>query len=336
MSQQIVFIQGGGVGLCQEKAVRRILEAAGVDLPWKTFLAGRAALEQGQPAFPKEMIQAAKESGIMLKTKLMPPLKGEMANFNYNVELRKQLGLFAAVRPLHNLPSLPARFQNINILVVREITEDLYNASEHEIVPGVVQSIKVVTANACKRFFRFTFELARTQGRKSVHCIHKANILKLADGLFLECFREAAKDFPDIQPKEMIVDNCCMQMVTKPQQFDVLACGNMYGDLLSDLGAGLIGGITTASGINHGDNLRVYECIHGAGYESVPPNRANPLSLLFTAMGMLHDLGREREVERLQAAVERVLVANKVRTVDLGGDATTTQMTEAVVEALGK
>jgi isocitrate dehydrogenase (NAD+) len=336
MSQPIVFIQGGGAGLDQEKAVRRILQAAGVETNWQTFYAGRAALEQGMPAFPKEMLQACREAGTVLKTKLLAPLQGEMSNFNFNVELRKQLGLFAAVRPLHNLPSLPARFHNINILVVREITEDLYNASEHEIVPGVVQSIKVVTANACKRFFRFTFELARQEGRKSVHCIHKANILKLADGLFLESFREVAKDFPDIQPKEMIVDNCCMQMVTKPQQFDILACGNMYGDLISDLGAGLIGGITTASGINYGENLRVYECIHGAGYEMVPPDRANPLSLLFTALEMLWDQGRQRETERLQAAVERVLLAGQVRTGDLGGNATTTQMTEALLRELEK
>lgn len=336
MSQPIIFIQGGGVGLDQEKALRRIFNSADMASTWTTFPAGRAALEEGLPAFPSEMIEAVREAGDVLKTKLLAPLTGPTANFNFNVELRKQLGLFAAVRPLHNLPSLPARFQNINILVVREITEDLYNASEHVIVPGVVQSIKVVTANACKRFFRFTFELARSQGRKTVHCIHKANILKLADGLFLECFRQVAKDFPDIQAKDMIVDNCCMQMVTRPQQFEVLACGNLYGDLLSDLGAGLIGGITMASGVNYGENLRVYECIHGAGYEAIQPDQANPLPLVFTALEMLRDRGHHREAARIQSAVERVLMAGIVRSRDIGGTATTTQMADAVIRELEK
>src|SRR5262249_24458360 len=192
---------------------------------------------------------------------LLNPPKGDYPNFN--VQLRRELGLFASVRPVRNLAGLPARFSDVNILLIREITEDLYTAIEHEIVPGVVQSLKVVTEAACRRFFRFALALARREGRRTVHCIHKANILKLADGLFLQCFRETAREFPDLTPKEMIVDNCCMQFVTKPKQFEVLVAGNLYGDLLSDLGAGLVGGISAAAGINHGNGVRVYESIHG-------------------------------------------------------------------------
>jgi isocitrate dehydrogenase (NAD+) len=217
---------------------------------------------------------------------------------------------------------------------VREITEDLYAAIEHEIVPGVVQSLKVVTEAACTRFFKFTFELARREGRKSVHCIHKANILKLADGLVLECFRKVAGQYPDIQPKEMIVDNCCMQLVSKPQQFEVMATGNLYGDLLSDLGAGLIGGITLAEGINYGENVRVYECVHGGDETGVPRGQANPLPLTFTALRMLRDLGQVQSADRLQGAIETVLVEGKTVTPDLGGTATTEGMVEAILRAL--
>ena len=179
------------------------------------------------------------------------------------MQFRRELGLFASVRPLKNLPGLPARFQGVDMLVIRELTEDLYAAIEHEIVPGVVQSIKVVTEAASRRFFRFAFEWAQTAGRKSVPCVHKANILKLADGLFLEAFRTAAKDFPELQTREIIVDNCCMQMVSRPQQFDVMVMGNLYGDLVSDLGAGVVGGVSATHGINVGDGVRVYESFHG-------------------------------------------------------------------------
>src|SRR5439155_12582492 len=201
----------------------------------------------------------------------------------FNVELRRALGLFASVRPLRSLRGLPGRFDGIDVLLVREITEDLYAAIEHEVVPGVVQSLKVVTEAACLRFFRFGFELARKQGRKTIHCIHKANILKLADGLFLECFRRTAAKYPDIQPKEMIVDNGCMQLASRPHQFEGLVAGNLYGDLLSDLGAGLIGGISATGAISHGDGVRVYEAIHGGPIEVIGKDRANPLPLLSPA-----------------------------------------------------
>jgi isocitrate dehydrogenase (NAD+) len=333
MIPRIVFIQGGGIGIDQEAALRRIFDAAGVEIDWQRFEAGLAALEKGLEPMPRAMLDAVRETGVALKTKLLNPPGDAYPNFN--VQLRQELGLFASVRPLQNLEGLPARFRGVNILLVREITEDLYNASEHEIVPGVVQSIKVVTEAACRRFFRFAFELARKHGRKSIHCIHKANILKLADGLFLHVFRQIARDFPDIQPLEMIVDNACMQLVSRPGKFEVMAAGNLYGDLLSDLGAGLVGGISAAPGINHGEGIRVYEAIHGADRSAVGMDRANPLPLVIPALHLLRDFGGEESAaSRIQRAVETVLTEGRVKTFDLGGTASTMQMADAIAKAL--
>jgi len=331
VAQPVVFIQGGGTGFDQELAVRRILAAAGLDLEWRVFTAGQAALDQGLPPVSRDMLDAVRETRVALKTKLLhPPHPDE----NYTIHFRHDLGLFASVRPIRNLAGIKARFENLDILLVREITEDLYTAIEHEIVPGVVQSIKVVTGTACLRFFRFAFDLARKAGRKTVHCIHKANILKLADGLFLESFRRAAAGFPEIEPKEMIVDNACMQLASKPQQFDVLVAGNLYGDLLSDLGAGLIGGISATAAINHGDGVCVYEAIHGAPVEVVGKGRANPLPVLMPALEMVTDLGHAGAAKRIRSAVERVLKEKKKVTFDLGGDAGTQEMADAIIAAL--
>lgn len=331
-TSDIVFIQGGGVGYEQEVALRRLLGAVGVNCDWQMHYAGQAAIEKGYPALSDNLLDAIRQLGIALKTKIVRPIND--AETNYNVLLRRKLGCFASVRPLHNLEGLPARFNNINILLVREITEDLYAAIEHEIVPGVVQSLKVVTEAACMRFFKFTFELARQQGRMSVHCIHKANILKLADGLVLECFRKVAGQFPEITPKEMIVDNCCMQLVSKPSQFEVLATGNLYGDLLSDLGAGLIGGITLAEGINYGDGVRVYECVHGGDDAGIGRGQINPLPLVFTALHLLRDIGQGEPAQRLHNAIVKVLTTSEVRTPDLGGTATTEAMVEAILKSI--
>jgi isocitrate dehydrogenase (NAD+) len=331
VAQPVVFIQGGGIGFDQEIAVRRILAAAGVELDWRVFPAGQAALDQGQAPISRDLLEAVREMGVALKTKLLhPPHPDE----NYTIHFRRDLGLFASVRPIRNLDGIKARFENLDILLIREITEDLYTAIEHEIVPGVVQSLKVVTGTASLRFFRFAFDLARKAGRKTVHCIHKANILKLADGLFLESFRRAAAGFPEIQPKEMIVDNACMQLASKPQQFDVVVAGNLYGDLLSDLGAGLIGGISATSAVNYGDGVCVYEAIHGGPRDLIGADRANPLPVLMPALEMLTDLGHGPAAKRIRAAVESVLNAKKVLTFDLGGDAGTQAMAEAIIAAL--
>jgi isocitrate dehydrogenase (NAD+) len=335
---KVVFVQGGGLGLDQEQAVRRLFEAAHVPVEFEVHLAGRTALEQGQEALPADTVDAIRECRVALKTKLLQPkgagtptAHGPSVPTNFNVAFRRKLGLFASVRPVHNLAGIPSRFTGVDFLLVREITEDLYTASEHEIVPGVVQSFKIVTEAACMRFFKLTFELARKFGRKSVHCIHKANILKMADGLFLDCFRRVAQGYPDVTAKDLIVDNTCNQMVSRPQQFEVLAAGNLYGDLLSDLGAGLVGGVSTTAAINHGDGVKVYEAVYGASHESVPPDSANPLPLILPAIELLKDLGETAAADRIRAAVEAVLLAGEVRTRDIGGKATTTAFTDAIV-----
>jgi isocitrate dehydrogenase (NAD+) len=333
MPKRIVFIQGGGVGHDQEKSVRQILDSAGVSIEWQVFTAGYEAQQQGLPVVPDDLVQAVRLAGVALKTKLLPP-PGGTPPVNYNVQFRRPLGLFASVRPVHNFPGVPSRFIGVNFTLVREITEDLYASSEHEVVPGVVQSFKIVTEAACLRFFRFAFDLAIEQGRKSIHCIHKANILKIADGLYLDVFRRVAKEYPHIQPREMIVDNCCMQLVSRPQQFEMLAAGNLYGDLLSDLGAGLVGGISCTAAVNHGDNVRVYEAIYGASREGIGPDRANPLPLLFPALELLKGIGESATACRIQKAIERVLTAGSIRPRDLGGSATTTEFTDAILKAL--
>jgi isocitrate dehydrogenase (NAD+) len=332
MGLHVTLIQGGGAGFDQAPAVQRILEAAGVRIDWDEHLAGSASLEQGGAALPPAMLDSVRSTGIALKTKLFTP-PGPPAG-NLNVQLRRELGLFATVRPVRNLAGLPARHQGVDLLVIRELTEDLYGAIEHEIVPGVVQSLKVVTEFASRRFFRFVFTWAREAGRKVVACVHKANILKLADGLMLECFRATARDFPEIQTRELIVDNCCMQMVLRPQQFDVLAMGNLYGDLVSDLSAGVVGGISATAGINIGDGVRVYEAFHGGTREAIGTNRANPLPLLLPAIDLLDGVGERDAAKRIWRAVEAVLIDGRLRTPDLGGTATTTEMRDAIVAAL--
>jgi isocitrate dehydrogenase (NAD+) len=339
MMRRVVFVQGGGIGLDQEAAVRRVFEALEVLIQFEVHPAGRAALEQARDALPPETFDAVRVSGVALKTKLLPPKataapRESAQPHNYNVAFRRGLGLYASVRPVHNLPGIPSRFTEVNFLLVREITEDLYTASEHEIVPGVVQSFKIVTEAACLRCFRFAFDLARKSGRRSIHCIHKANILKMADGLFLECFRQVARENPDIAPKELIVDNTCMQLVSRPQQFEMLVAGNLYGDLLSDLGAGLVGGVSCTAAINHGDGVRVYEAVYGASHESIPPDTANPLPLILPAIEMLRDFGETQAAERIEGAVNAVLTEGRVRTRDIGGTASTREFTEAVVAKL--
>jgi isocitrate dehydrogenase (NAD+) len=336
--RKVAFVQGGGLGQDQELAVRLLFDVAKVPVEFEVHTAGRAAMDQGQEALPKSTFDAVRACGLALKTKLlqpkgagMPTAHGPTVPTNFNVTFRRKLGLFASVRPVHNLAGIRSRFTGVDFLLVREITEDLYTASEHELVPGVVQSFKIVTEVACMRFFRLTFELAKKMGRKSVHCIHKANILKMADGLFLDCFRRVAKDYPDIVSKDLIVDNACNQMVSRPQQFEVVAAGNLYGDLLSDLGAGLVGGVSTTAAINRGDGVTVYEAVYGASHESVPPDHANPLPLILPAIELLKELGETNAAERIRKAVETVLVEGKVRTRDIGGTATTTAFTDAII-----
>jgi isocitrate dehydrogenase (NAD+) len=334
MPLRVTLIQGGEIGHDLVPAVKRVLEAAGVSIAWDEHVAGYEAVKQGLDPLPAPMLESVRQNKLALKTKLMPDPAKPLVNFN--VQLRRKLELYATVRPLKNLRGLKARFDNVDMLVIREITEDLYAAIEHQIVPGVVQSLKIVTESASRRFFQFAFRWAVDAGRKTIHCVHKANILKQADGLFLEAFRAVAKEFPQLQAKEMIVDNCCMQMVSKPQQFDVLAMGNLYGDIVSDLGAGVVGGISATAGINIGADIQCYECFHGAGRDRVGANRANPLPLLLPALDLLVGAGQKEAAARIHRAMETVLAEGRVRTADLGGDATTTAMADAIIGALKK
>jgi isocitrate dehydrogenase (NAD+) len=329
---RVTLIQGGGIGYDLVPVVKRVIEAAGVDITWDVHVGGGEAVAQGLDPLPPAMLDSVRANGLALKSKfLRVPAK---PNVNYNVALRRALGLFASIRPLKNIAGLPARFTGVDMLVLRELTEDLYTSIEHEIVPGVVQSIKVVTETASRRFFRFALDYARALGRKTVHCVHKANILKQADGLFLEAFRNVAKEFPELATREIIVDNCCMQMVSRPKQFDVLVMGNLYGDIVSDLGAGIVGGISAAAGINVGDGIKVFECFHGGTRETIGADMANPLPLLLPAIDLLDAVGHKEPAARILRAVESVLSAGQVRPRDLGGTATTTTMTDAIIAAL--
>ncbi len=332
MAFRVTLIQGGGAGLDQVPAVKRILEAAGAHIDWDEYRAGFESVEHGGALLPTEMLESVRRTGLALKSKLLSA-PGSKAG-NLNVQFRRELDLFASVRPIKNLKGLPSRHEGVDLVVIRELTEDLCGAIEHEIVPGVVQSIKVVTEAASRRFFNFAFEWASAAGRKTVTCVHKANILKQADGLFLESFRNTARDFPRLEPRDLIVDNCCMQMVLRPQQFDVLVMGNLYGDLVSDLCAGIVGGISATSGINVGDGMRVYEAIHGGPREAIPANKANVLPLLLPAADLLEGEGQVEPARRIRAAIETMLCEGRCRTPDLGGDGTTTQMTDAIIAAL--
>jgi isocitrate dehydrogenase (NAD+) len=340
MTLRVTLIQGGGTGLDQVPAVKAILEAADVPIEWDEHLAGWAAIEKGGQPIPDALLDSVRERKLALKTKLLRPpgveAVGKKSAGNYNVQLRKALGLFATVRRLKNIPGLPARFQNVDLMVIREITEDLYSAIEHEIVPGVVQSIKVVTRDATERFLRFAFAFAREQGRKKIVCVHKANILKQADGLFLGAFLRIAEEHKDeFATRDLIIDNCCMQMVSRPQQFDVLVMGNLYGDMVSDLGAGIVGGISATRGVNVSETIRVYESFHGAGRDVVAENTATPLPLLLPACDMLEAHGYPEAARRIHAGIMKVLAAREALTFDLGGKATTAEMARAIIDAMG-
>ena len=251
-----------------------------------------------------------------------------------NVQLRQALDLYANLRPSRSLPSIPSRFENVDIIVVRENTEGLYSGLEHVVIPGVVESLKVTTEKACRRISQFAFNYARTRGRKCVTSVHKANIMKLSDGLFLECFRKVSKDYPDIQADDKIIDNMCMQLVMRPEKADVLVMENLYGDIVSDLCAGLVGGLGVVPGANIGVEASVFEAVHGTAPDIAGQDLANPLALIRSAIMMLYHLQKDEVAEKIRRALRRVVVDQRIRTRDLGGEATTSQFTAAIIEAL--
>jgi isocitrate dehydrogenase (NAD+) len=329
----ITLIPGDGIGPEVTEAAVRVVEAAGVPIVWERMEAGEEVMTKHGTPVPDEVINSISKNRVALKGPITTPIASGFPSAN--VMLRKRLNLYANVRPVKSIPGVKTRFENVDLVVIRENSEDLYSGLEHIVVPGVVESLKVITEKASLRIGRFAFQFARDWGRKKVTAVHKANIMKLADGLFLECLRRIARDFPDIAYEEMIVDNTCMQLVMRPEQFDVMVMENLYGDIVSDLCAGLIGGLGLTASANIGEgNLAVFEAVHGSAPDIAGQNRANPVALIFSAVMMLRHIGEIGAACRIEKAVLDVIAEGKHLTRDLGGTATTTEMTDAIIAKL--
>jgi isocitrate dehydrogenase (NAD+) len=332
MTHTITLIPGDGIGPEVTEAVVRVLAAAGVSIDWDRHDAGLIAVEKTGKTLPIEVVDSIRRNRVALKGPVTTPVGGGFASVN--VEIRKTLDLFANLRPVANLPNVPSRFQNVDLVIVRENTEDLYAGLEHVVVPGVVESLKIITAKASTRIAEFAFEHARRFGRKKVAAIHKANIMKLGDGLFIESARSVATRFPDVAYEERIVDAACMHLVMRPEQFDVLLLPNLYGDIVSDLCAGLVGGLGVVPGANLGTDAAVFEAVHGTAPDIAGKNVANPTALLLSALLMLEHIGESGAASRVRQALYRVLADGAVRTRDLGGRATTMEFAEAITRHL--
>ncbi len=330
--RKVTLINGDGIGPEVMDACRKILEAAKAPLEYEYAEAGaETALKHGTN-LPDSTVDAVIRSGLGLKG---PTATGiGVGQGSANVALRKRLDLYASLRPVRSMPGVKTRYENIDLVVVRENTEDLYAGLEHVVVPGVVESLKIITEKASSRICRFAFEYAKKHNRKKVSAVHKANIMKLSDGLFLDCFRKQARDFPEITAEEVIVDNLCMQLVKNPERYDVMVMENLYGDIVSDLCAGLVGGLGLVPGANIGTQSAVFEAAHGTAPDIAGQGKANPTALLLSSVMMLDHLGYEAESRRIENAVTRVYAAGKVRTGDLGGTATTNDFTKAIIDAM--
>jgi isocitrate dehydrogenase (NAD+) len=332
MAHKITLIPGDGIGPEVTGAVVRILEASGVGFEWETFQAGAEAFEKYHEYIPKELTESIERTHVALKGPVTTPIGGGFASIN--VQLRKQFDLYANFRPISNLPHIPTRYPDIDLIIVRENTESLYSGLEHEVVPGVVESLKIITEKASTRISRFAFEYARKHKRRKVHAIHKANIMKLSDGLFLRCSRSVSKDYPEITYGEHIVDNTCMQLVMNPYQYDMLVMENLYGDIISDLCAGLVGGLGFVPGANIGDSCAIFEAVHGSAPDIAGKNIANPTAVLRSALLMLLHLGEFEAEGRIRTALENVYRSKDLLTRDVGGQAGTSQFADSVIAAM--
>lgn len=330
---QITLIKGDGIGpeICD--AVVAILKAARAPLQWEEGEAGLCSIEKHGKAILPNCLEALARNKISLKGPTTTPVGG--GHKSVNVTIRKALDLFVNVRPIRSLPAIETPFKDVNMIIVRENIEDTYGGIEHRQSEDVAQCLRLITRSGSLRAHRYAFEMARRQKRKKVTCVHKANIMKITDGLFLETFREVAKDYSDIEASDIIVDNCCMQMVTKPQQFDVLVLPNLFGDIVSDLAAGLVGGLGVASGANIGERCAIFEAVHGSAPDITGKGIANPTALLFSAISMLRHLGHNDIADRIESALLKALQSPTTRTRDLGGQANTQQFTQAVIQQLG-
>jgi isocitrate dehydrogenase (NAD+) len=329
---RITLIAGDGIGPEITSAVVKVVETAGLDVEWEPHLAGEAALEKHRSPLPTELLDSIARNKVALKGPLTTPVGGGFASVN--VGLRKALELFANLRPVWNIPAVPSRYKGIDLVIVRENTEDLYSGLEHEVVPGVVESLKIITSDASTRIAQFAFDYARRHGRKRVTAVHKANIMKMGDGLFLKCVQDVAADYPDIVQDDRIVDAACMHLVMRPEQFDVLLLPNLYGDIVSDLCAGLVGGLGVVPAANLGSDVGVFEAVHGSAPDIAGRNVANPMALLLSALLMLRHIGETPMADRIMKALGTVLADDRVRTHDLGGTASTTEFADAICRRL--
>ena len=330
--QKVTIIPGDGIGPEVTRATLRILEAAGAPLEWEEIEAGEKVIEKEGTPLPAAVLDSIKRNKVALKGPITTPVgKGFRS---VNVTLRGELNLSTNIRPVKNLPNVKTRFEGVDLIVVRENSEDLYIGIEKQIDEGRAEALKVITADASKKIARFAFEYAKIHNRKKVTAVHKANILKLTDGLFLECCKEVAKDYPEIKFDDKIVDNMCMQLVQYPENYDVLVMPNLYGDILSDLAAGLVGGLGLVPGANIGDDAAVFEAVHGSAPDIAGMDKANPIALLLSACMMLDHLKHQDIGQRIRAAVDQVLLEGKVITGDLGGSSSTSEITEAIIAKL--
>jgi len=332
MSHRVTLIPGDGIGPEVVSAAVRVLGATGVEFDWDTQPAGATAIgEHGSP-LPDRTLESIRRNKVALKGPTETPVG--TGHRSVNVELRKRLDLYANLRPVKTLPGVKSRYEGVDLVVVRENTEDLYSGLEHIVVPGVVESIKIITEKASTRIARFAFDYARAHGRRQVTAVHKANIMKLSDGLFLDCCRAVAKQFPAVDYQEMIVDNTCMQLVLDPTRFDILLLENLYGDIVSDLCAGFIGGLGMAPGANIGEDIGLFEAVHGSAPDIAGKNLANPIAVVLSGAMMLDHLGEQEAATRVREAVHGVLREGKKLTRDLGGSSGTTEIAEAIAAHL--
>ncbi len=328
----VTLIPGDGIGPEVTEATLRVVKAAGAPVEWERHAAGAEALSNHGDPLPAELIESVRRHRVALKGPVTTPIGRGFQSVN--VQLRKVLDLYANLRPVYSMPPIPSRFDDVDLVVVRENTEGLYSGLEHEVVPGVMESLKIITEQASTRIAEFAFEYARRHGRKRITAVHKANIMKLSDGLFLDCFRVVAERYPDIVADERIVDAMCMQLVVRPQEYDVLLMPNLYGDILSDLCAGLVGGLGVVAGANLGLEVAVFEAVHGSAPDIAGQNVANPTALIRCATLMLEHLDLTGAARRVRAGLEEVIVGRRVLTRDLGGSASTTEFTDHLVDAI--
>lgn len=332
MKHTITLIPGDGIGPEIVAATVRVIEASGVEIEWETHIIGAQALEKYGTTIPDATIESVKRNKVALKGPLATPIGKGFTSVN--VGLRKALDLYANVRPIKALPNVPCRYPELDLVIVRENTEDLYAGLEHVVVPGVVESIKIITEKASTRIAKYAFEHAKLHGRKKITAMHKANIMKLSDGLFLECFYNVSKSYPDIPADDKIIDNACMQLVMRPEQFDVMVLENLYGDIVSDLCAGLIGGLGLAPGANIGEQGAVFEAVHGSAPDIAGQGIANPTAIMMSGLMMLRHLGEFEAAKRMEDALMAVFAEGNIRTKDLGGTAKTSEFASAIIEKM--